>query len=325
MIQPLVRYVGNRNASISDTITSGGVAQNINGKTLTFKMRPIASSTLKVNAAATNLDDGTEANRGKWRYDPAAADVDTEGFFLAWVEVAGSGLTQDVPEFLIQFIAHSPQSTWYTQVEEFKQSLTLSGTTFANMDIETAVAAASRKIDEETGRRFYTTTSNEVRYFTPDSWTTSYRYIDGDVAGYYTRPELDVGDIAALTEVVADTNDDGTFEQTWVVDVDFRLEPYNAPLDGQPWDRIVLTSSGGRSFPGYDHSIRVTGRFGWLSAPPQIKLATEMLAGRYLKRLREAPFGVAGIGADGDAVRIASVDPDIAQLIAPFVRRQILV
>jgi hypothetical protein len=41
---------------------------------------------------------------------------------------------------------------------------------------------------------------------------------------------------------------------------------------------------------------------------------------RLMKRAREAPFGVASVGFDGAAVRIARVDPDVAFLLDNWVR-----
>jgi hypothetical protein len=52
--------------------------------------------------------------------------------------------------------------------------------------------------------------------------------------------------------------------------------------------------------------------------PARVTLACSILASRYIKRLREAPFGIAGVGADGAVVRIMSVDPDVRSLLDPL-------
>lgn len=308
MAEPLVRYVGNRNAAFSDTITSGGVAQNINGKTLTFKMRAIASSTLKVNAAATNLDDGTTALRGKWQYNPAAADVDTAGWYVFWIEVAGSGLTQDVPEFLVQFIAHSPLTNAYVEVEELKNTLTLAGTTFANQDVEAAILAASRAVDKHCDRRFWADTGTlNVRYYTPLSASV-----------------CRIDDLTTLTSLKVDQGGDGTFEETWTNNTDFVLQPLNAAADSWPWTRVEVNPSSTRYFPaGYLRTVEVTGTFGWTAVPPAVKQATSIMAHTLVKRSREAPFSVVGVGLDNAAVRIPQNDPHVRMLLAPFVRHSI--
>lgn len=214
-------------------------------------------------------------------------------------------------------------SNEYVTVTELKYTLEISSA-FADENIAAACEAASRTVDDLTGRRFYTTAADEVRYFTADSWTTYYRYVDGDVVGS-TGSAVDLGDLKSVTEVAVDTDDNGTFNQVWVQDVDFRLEPYNAALDGRPWDRLALISAAGRSFPGYDRAIRVTGKFGWTPVPPAVKTATAMLAHTLLRRMREAPFGVVGVGIDNAAVRIPAVDPHVRMLLQPYVRTQVLV
>lgn len=52
-----------------------------------FLMRSQATGAVKVNALATNLDDGTSANKGKGRYDWSSGDTDTAGWYEAEVQV----------------------------------------------------------------------------------------------------------------------------------------------------------------------------------------------------------------------------------------------
>ena len=61
----LTYYVGNRNPSITETITSNGVIVDLTGKTVRFKMRAVGSSTLKVDQPINNVPDAT----GVVRYD----------------------------------------------------------------------------------------------------------------------------------------------------------------------------------------------------------------------------------------------------------------
>jgi len=211
----------------------------------------------------------------------------------------------------------------YVTVEELKYTLELPSA-FADLNIQQAVEAASRAVDDHTGRRFYTTESDEVRYFSPEHWSSYSRYVDGDFVGYYTTPYIDVGDLSTVTGVSVDLADDGTYEQAWVSGTDYWLEPYNAPLDGWPYERLTLRATAGRSFPGYAHSVRVTGKFGWGTTPAAVKMATSMLASRWLKRMREAPFGVVGIGGDGAAVSISTVDVDVLALLRPYSRHSVL-
>lgn len=298
----LTYYVGNRNPSITETITSNGVVVDLTGKTVRFKMRAVGSSTLKVDQPINNTPDST----GVVRYDWQAADVDTAGDFLIWWEVTTTGKTQDVHEALIQFLAHAPTSRDYVELEDLKKTLQLDGLHYADLDLKAIITAASRKVDETCDRRFYADTdAAQVRYYTPDD-----------------PYDLHVDDIVTITTLKTDDGGDGTFENTWTLNSSYTAYPLNAAADGEPWTRLCVHPSGAFVFPvGVPRSVELTGKFGWNAVPSQVKLATKMLAHRYVKRVREAATGVVGFGMDGAVVRVMSVDPDIEELLGPFCKR----
>jgi hypothetical protein len=192
----------------------------------------------------------------------------------------------------------------YVTAEELKATRELKGQTFADQDIELAIAAASRGIDQLCGRRFWLDTdSTQVRYYTPVSRTLAL-----------------TDDIETLTSLVIDQDGDGTFEQTWVENTHFTLEPLNAPADGWPQWRIrphPRSSMG--TLPRYPRSVKVTGAFGWPAVPDTVKQFAAILAGKLLLRSREAPFGIVTFGADA-AARLARNDPDAPLLIGPYVK-----
>jgi hypothetical protein len=67
--------------------------------------------------------------------------------------------------------------------------------------------------------------------------------------------------------------------------------------------------------------VTITGLFGWSEdVPPNVTQATKILASRLLKRVREAPFGIAGAGMDGMPVRVSKSDPDVNLLLNPYSR-----
>lgn len=188
-------------------------------------------------------------------------------------------------------------ATDYLTSTELKTALSLTGETFADTDISQAITAASRAVESECGgRRFDKDSSDTTRYYTPIS--EEFVWIDD------------------LSAVPTSVTNQGT---ALVAGTDYALSPANAVLDGVPFDSLY--NYGTLLFPrGVPNSIVVVGKFGWPAIPAQIKSAATILAARLLRRAREAAFGVIGFGLEGEAVRIASADPDVRLLLAPFKR-----
>lgn len=193
----------------------------------------------------------------------------------------------------------------YATSADLKATLELGGETFADPDIDLAIPAASRAVDQVCGRRFYKDTdATSVRYYSPTG-----------------GERLWIDDIVTVTTVQADPGGDGTFEETWTVNTDYILEPMNAAADGWPYTTLRLHPRSSRYLPvDYPRSVKVTGQFGWSAVPESVAMATKLIASKLVKRVREAPFGVVGLGFDGAAVRIASQDPDVRVLLAGYVR-----
>lgn len=199
--------------------------------------------------------------------------------------------------------------TDYITLSALKASLNLAGQTFADADLQLAITTASRAIDEVTGRRFYPDDdASQVRRFLPLS--NGYCIID---------------DLCQFTSL--------TFQgDTWTLDQDFYLEPVNASSDGRPWTSIRAISRPfiytlgdvGPGWAGFDGRITVTGMWGWAATPAQVQEATAILAARLVRRAREAPFAVIGSDINGDAIRLAKFDPDVAMLIDPFTKTVIV-
>lgn len=194
-------------------------------------------------------------------------------------------------------------ATTYMTLSDLKTQLSLSSQTYADADLTRALNAASRAIDQQTGRRFY-----------PDSADTTRKYVPMN-PGFCA-----IDDLSSFTSLSAQGG-------TWTLDTDFYLEPINSVAEGQAWTGIRTiwkpflwdASSTSPSAPGPDARVSVTGKFGWATPPDEIIEATGILAARYARRAREAAFGVLGF-ADGTAISIASFDPDVAELIGPYVR-----
>ena len=181
----------------------------------------------------------------------------------------------------------------YVTVAELKTTLSLGASVFADADLARAAEAASRAVDGITDSQFYPGTTGEVRKYTP----VSQDYLLIDDASSVTAVS------AAGTALVLDTN----------------YAKMGAPVTTH------LRTLGGYLFPrGTVNGMAVTGTFGWMAAPVDVKQATLILASRLLKRSREAAFGVVDIGLEGEAVRIPGRDPDVQRLLAPYTRSHMI-
>jgi hypothetical protein len=190
----------------------------------------------------------------------------------------------------------------YITLTELKNTSELIGYSFADWDATKAIAATEAGINELCGRSF-----------TPASGTTT---------RYYTPTEMGVvllDDVISVATVATDNDGDGVYEQTWTTS-DYLLAPFNAAADGRPYETLAARPYSSLRFTCLPSSVAVTGQFGWPAVPAQVIEATTILATRLLRRAREAPFGVVGLGIDGAAVRISRFDPDVGFLLDPLVK-----
>jgi hypothetical protein len=170
-----------------------------------------------------------------------------------------------------------------------------------DLAIEAAIMAASRMIDDYTGRFFYkdgTQASPVTRYYTAQDWWTT-----------------NVDDFTVITEIATDDNFDQLYTTIWAAD-DYLVEPVNNPRRGWPYTRILAI--GAYIFPyNLPQSVRVTAAWGWSAVPEEVKMACKLQAARFFIR-RQSPFGIAGSPEIG-TVRLSSrLDPDVELLLRPF-------
>jgi hypothetical protein len=207
----------------------------------------------------------------------------------------------------------------YTTVAEVRDHLGDSGSKLDVDLLERAISTASRAVDNYCGggkprwRRFWTDTVATARVFQVDD--VGFAWVD------------DFWDLATLA-VATDDDDDGVFETTWVQNTDYRALPLNAGADtGSAYayyqlaavrESINLVTP--QRFRPYQRRpvLQVTAKWGWSAVPPEVNLATIILAVKLFKR-KDAPFGVAGM-SDFGAVRIAQSDPDVKMLLAAYVK-----
>jgi len=172
-----------------------------------------------------------------------------------------------------------------------------------------AVTAASRAVDQATGRQFGLVADFvEARTYVP-------RY---DARRLCWTVDIDDLMTTSGMEVAFDEDGDGTFSADIT---DYVLRPSNAALEGRPWTELVVRATSAVQPSGPDESVRVTACWGWTSVPSAVKEATLLQASRLLAR-RDSPYGVAGSPDAGSEVRLlARVDPDVAVALRLYRRR----
>jgi hypothetical protein len=165
--------------------------------------------------------------------------------------------------------------------------------------LEMAVESASRMIDAECDRNFYSS-GTATRDFTPNDLYT-----------------VDTDDLTTIVSVKLDDTGDLTFPITIAV-TDYQTEPLNQRVSGNPYPIYRLRMIGDYLLPiwGNQATVRIQGVYGFTPVPIQVTQACIIQASRIFKRL-DSPLGVAGFG-DMGAIRVGKVDPDVAMLIRPF-------
>lgn len=174
--------------------------------------------------------------------------------------------------------------------------------------LTSVIKAASREIENYTGRRFYTTAADETRYYTTEC--TDVCYTD---------------DIQSITTLKTDDDGDRTYETTWTVITHYDLCPLNAALDGLPYTWIEIAPLGSYSFPTQRKAIQIVGKFGYCAAtkagdttiPYPVREACLLSCLRMFKR-KDAPFGVLGPTELGQISVIPGLDPDVKRILDQY-------
>lgn len=221
-----------------------------------------------------------------------------------WVVWDNATTLSDPVELIVTFSAPTTSTgSVYATRNELKTALALTGQTYADADIDRACAAASRAIDNKTGRVFYTLSG--THYYTGNPHDNA----------------LDIIDTQTISTFTLDTAGNATFATTLTSGTDYDLEPFNAAETGRPYERVRLRPAVARTWPTYPRSVKVVGTFGWATIPDPVNQYATILASKLLKRTREAPFGVLAYGLDEQiAIRISRNDPDFELLLGNYVK-----
>lgn len=201
-------------------------------------------------------------------------------------------------------------SNGYTTLATFQAYTGMSTVTAdETVNIEKAIESASRSIDRMTNRRFWA-----------DATATARQYRATD---FY---RLFVDDISSTTGLMVktDTGGDGTYETTLTFNVDYILDPINAPQQERPF--TVVTMVGTTLFPSPINlrpGIQVTAKFGWYNGipPDDVEEACLILSTDLVKRASSVG-GVLGLSELG-AIRMSPLGRDVQAMVRPY-RREVL-
>lgn len=208
-----------------------------------------------------------------------------------------SGAVTDVATDI--FSVADPAPRVYCTLPQVKAQLSKDSDDDRDDLIEMNIRAASRKIDQITGRRFYADTVASARVFPVVG-----RVFDGP---YGTAIRID--DIATEVGLLVSGGTYGAFSSL----ATFYPGPDNATIYGRPITYVMADSS---FFTGAK-AVQITARWGWPVVPDQVEAATVLLAARLYRR-KDSPQGVIS-SADWGSTRVSRVDPDVEALIAPFI------
>lgn len=187
----------------------------------------------------------------------------------------------------------------YVTSDELKAFIRVTDTV-DDVEVASAIEAASRAVDEYTGRQFGQVASAEARRYTARPRGCRW-VVDTD----------DLADVTGLTVAVPA----GTITL-------YDRTPVNAAAKGWPYTGLAVDPDSTVQPTGERYEVTVTAKWGWSAVPVAVKNATKLQASRFLAR-RDSPYGVAGSPDQGSEVRLlARVDPDVAVILRPYVRRE---
>ena len=192
----------------------------------------------------------------------------------------------------------------YATIEQFNAQMGLEDD-YDQDQIEIAINAASRAVDQYCHRRFYKDTdASAITYDAPDC---------------YRLTTQDFWDTTGLI-VATDDGDSGTYGTTWTVDTDYTARLWDQTRSGSPYS--IIDAVGGRWFPrAYrrPQRVQITAKYGWAAVPDEVTQATLIKAAQMFRR-KDSPDGVAG-GEGFGALRISRFqDPTVAELLNPLIK-----
>lgn len=303
----------NETATLSTTFTVNGVATDPTTVTL-IVTDPLGAST-SYTYAATQV---TRASAGAFWKEVSTPTAGTWSF--QWV---GTGTVSDVDAGTFDVFG-TDLGHLYATPGQLKSRLGIPSTdTSSDVELQQACRAASRAIEQYTGRIFWRGPAGEVRLFQPETWRPMTASPFAYEPFYAWTIELgEFNDLLSVTALGSDLDGDGVFETPWAAG-SYELNPVNTASAPEPRPYTSIRAIGSAlpwfwsstPWPTRLNRLQVTGTFGWPAVPAAVSEACRILAAE-LFRAKDAPFGVASFG-DAGVARVQQ-NPMVAQLAGPY-------
>jgi hypothetical protein len=202
-------------------------------------------------------------------------------------------------------ITLSTSSSGYATLANIKTLLAITSTNATDdAVIEKLILQASRVIDNICLRRFYTTSTDDTRYFTADNPYCLY-----------------VGDLVSVTSIATDPSGLRAYGDSWTT-ADYDLNPYNAAYEGIPYSYITTTPSSTYSFPPYEKGVKVIGKWGYSTAPADIERACmAIVTNVYHNRYGQNVQGAAVVTGAGVVITPNDVPEEVMLILQQYKRR----
>lgn len=189
----------------------------------------------------------------------------------------------------------------YATLAAVKNRMGITGTD-RDDELTGKITVASRRIDDDCGRRFWLDATASARVLGTSGrlvWSEDgEKLLTPDIGSETITVEIGVG--STWTEVDSSLWETGGYR------------PFD---DG--WTIEWITMIGGRWNVPAGQRVRITTKFGWPAVPAPIGEACQLLTQR-LARRRDSPDAIASY-AEGAVVRVSRYDPDYDALIRDYV------
>ncbi len=264
----------------------------------------MALSVTKPDGSAGSI--GSINNPSTGNYNASTIATDQVGvWFYKWT-ASGALVAVDSGQFTVA----NPAPPAYASLAQLKHRLRIVDTSDDD-ELIRKLTTASRRIDRDTGRRFWCDATASARVY--------------DIQ--HERKVI-VDDMSTTTGVTVEIGVDPSYST--VASNYYLFRPANALARARvpyiieaaawySWQYAVSTGIPGGWLSGTQ--LRVTAIWGWPAVPDEITEACLLLASRLFRR-KDSPEGVAGF-SDLGVVRVGRYDPDYDSLIGPYERKEI--